>query len=263
MRLFLTIFLLVSAVFSLYAHIDESALEIYNESFDRAVYSFALAKGLNAIISVLQSSEVNFSLFLAGGTIGIGQILDPINDLVERFSMIMLISSVSLGVQHLLLLLGKSIFIKALLGLSIVVLVVGIWVKKFHIKHVFEWNVKLVLILFILRFGAVFFLYANEMLYNEVYAQEYKNSSDYIDRYKSNLEKLKQDQKRLDASLSNLESKSEAFSKRVIKLITIFVVTTILFPLLFLWFFIFLLRTIFNTKTDYAIISQLKHKGKE
>lgn len=258
MKIFLTFILVVVALCSLFVEIDKSAFLIYNESFDRAIYSFALAKGLNAIISVLQSSEVNLSFFV-GATIGIGQVLDPINDLVERFSMIMLISSVSLGVQHLLLLMGKSMFVKVLLLLSAVIVIIGIWVKKFNISVIFNFVFKLLLLLIVLRFGAVVFIHANEILYNKVYATEYKESSDFIDRYKSNLEVLQKDQKRLASSLPQLESRSETFSKKVIKLITIFVVTTILFPLFFIWIFLYLMRFIFHVKIDYGIISQLKY----
>ena len=260
MKVFLTVILACIGLISLFSELDLAALEIYDETFDRAVYSFALAKGLNAIISVLQSSEVNLSFFV-GATIGIGQILDPVNDLVERFSMIMLISSVSLGVQHLLLILGKSLFLKFLLALFTTIVIVGIWVKKLEASFIFRISIKIVALLIILRFGAVIFIYANQALYNEVYAHQYQTSSTYIDGYKSNLETLKQDQKRLSSSLSKLESKSEIFSKKVIELITIFVVTTILFPLLFIWFFIILFRFIFNIKINYDIIPSLKIQG--
>ena len=259
MKIFLTIILLAISLLSLYSQVDTNAIEIYDETFDRAVYSFALAKGLNAIISVLQSSEVNLSFFV-GATVGIGQILDPINDLVERFSMIMLISSVSLGVQHLLLLFSKSMFIKVLLIVSASIVAIGIWVKKLEASAILSVFIKVLFLLIILRFGAVVFVHSNHFLYNEVYAGEYKTSSIYVSKYKSNLEVLQQDQKKLASSLSKLESKSEAFSKKVIKLITIFVVTTILFPLMFLWFFIFLLRLVFSIKIDYAIIFSIQNK---
>ncbi len=109
MKIFLSLILLVISTLSLYTQLDENGLLLYKETFDRAMYSFALVKALNALISLIQSTEINVSLFV-GATIGVGQILDPINDLVERFSLVMLVSSVSIGVQHLLLLLAKSIF---------------------------------------------------------------------------------------------------------------------------------------------------------
>ena len=259
MKIFLTIFLVLLSMISLYSELDNAALKIYDETFDRAIYPFALAKGLNAVISVLQSSEVNLSFFV-GATIGIGQILDPLNDLVERFSAIMLLSSVSLGVQHLLLIISKSIFVKILLIVFTVVSILFLWIKKFQTSYALQMSMKLVLILLVLRFGAVFFVYTNEILYNEVYEGEYNTSKDFINGYKSNLESLQQDQKRLATSLNQLESKSETFSNKVIKLITIFVVTTILFPLLFIWFFIFIIKLIYNKEVDYAIILRLNQK---
>ena len=262
MKIFLSVILLVMAVLSLYAQVDESAMEIYNESFDRAVYSFALVKGLNALISVIQSTEINVSLFV-GATVGIGQILDPINDLVERFSVVMLISSVSIGVQHLLLLLGKSMFVKVLLILSIFVTLLGLWIKKLSISKMFTIALKLVMLLLILRFGALIFIYSTQFIYQEVYSQEYENSNKYIQTYKSELETIRDNKKDMDTLLERLKYKTETFSKKVIKLITIFVVTTILFPLFFLWLFVFLIRLIFDTRIDYDILSQLKNKERE
>ena len=261
MKIFLSIFLVVIAVLSLYAQVDESAMTIYSQSFDRAVYSFALVKGLNALISVIQSTEINVSLFV-GATVGIGQILDPINDLVERFSVVMLVSSVSIGVQHLLLLLGKSIFVKVLLLVSIFTTLLGLWIKKLNMSNMFVISIKLVMLLLILRFGALIFIYSTQFIYQEVYSQQYEDSNKYIQVYKSELETIRNNRKDMDTLLERLKYKTETFSKKVIKLITIFVVTTILFPLLFLWFFVFLLRLIFDAKIDYGILSQFKDKEK-
>lgn len=261
MRIFLTILLLLISILSLYVQIDESAMQIYNETFNRAVYSFAIVKGLNALISVIQSTEINLSLFV-GANVGIGEILDPINDLVERFSVVMLVSSVSIGVQHLLLLLGKSIFVKVLLLISAFFVLLGLWVKKLDKSIMFIFSIKLFLLLFILRFGAVVFIYSTQFVYNEVYSQEYENSNKYIQTYKDDLEVMKKSKTEFDSLWLKLKDKTETFTKKVIKLITIFVVTTIIFPLLFLWFFIFLIRLIFNIKLDYDKIYEYLNKAR-
>ena len=255
MKIILTIFLVLSAVLSLYTQVDSNALEIYDESFDRAVYSFALVKGLNAIISVIQSTEINLSLFV-GATVGIGQVLDPINDLVERFSVVMLVASVSIGVQHLLLLLGKSIFLKILLFASVSFTLLSIWVKKLDNAFIFFFSLRLVLLFLVLRFAAVVFIYTTEFIYEEVYAEQYQKSNTYIQTYKDELEVLQQNKTQMDGLWLELKNKTEKFSKKVIELITIFVVTTIVFPLLYIWLLVFLIKVIFNIKFDYDIISQ-------
>lgn len=263
MKIFLSVLLVLISIMSLFLSVDDSAMAIYNENFDRAVYSFALAKGLNAIISVIQSSEIEVSFFV-GVTVGFGEILDPLNDLIERFSWIMLASSVSIGIQHLLLLLGQSIFVKAILIVSIVVTLLGIWVKKLHHASALLFSIKLVFLLLVLRFGAIVFIYTTQMFYNQVYSEQYHSSTELIKEYKTDLEVIQKEKKGIESYLENFEHKMESFSEKVIKLITIFVVTTIIFPLLFLWFFIFLIKWVFNLKFDDSkVLSMLNKKNKK
>ena len=262
MKIFLTLFLLFMAVLSFSTQVDASAMEIYKETFERAVYSFALVKGLNAIISVLQSTEINLSLFV-GATVGVGEILDPINDLVERFSFVMLVSSVSIGIQHLLLLVGKSLFIKSFLLLSAGISIFALWMKKFNTNFVFVFFIKLFLLLLILRFGAVVFVYSTEFIYKEVYIKEYTLSNDYIQAYKDDLDVLRENKQEFNSLWVQLKNKTETFSNKVIQLITMFIVTTVLFPLVFLWFLVFLMKFIFNLKLNYALLTGFKNKREE
>ncbi len=259
MKIFLSALLVIIALFSILVDVDESAIKLYYESFDRAVYSFALAKGLNAVISVIQSSEINVSFFV-GATVGLGEILDPLNDMVERFSWVMLMSSVSIGIQHLLLILGKSMFIKAALIISSVVTLTIMWVKKLHNSTAVLLILKIFVLLFVLRFGAVIFVYTNESFYNNIYADNYKNSTAFISDYKEDLEEIQKEKKELDSYWSDFENKMDAFSKKVIKLITIFIVTTVIFPLLFLWFLIILIRWVFNLKFDREKVMLMLNK---
>jgi len=252
MKNILTIFIVLVCVLGLFLDFDENSIKLYNEAFDRAVYSFALAKGLNGVISVLQSSEINMSFFV-GATIGIGQILDPINDLIERFSVIMLISSISLGVQHLFILLGKSICVKSILLFFSLILIMLIWIKKISNSFLFKITVKIFLLILVLRFATVFFMQANSLLYVNIYENDYKKSSSYIENYTKDL-KIIQKNRNLEDSLSNLEKKSELFSKKVIKMATFFVITTIIFPILFIFFLIFVIKSIFNLKIEYNSI---------
>ena len=69
----------------------------------RALLGYAVARGLNGAISVAQGTEVAVQPAGIGVNFAPGEILDPINDLVERFSWIMMLAASSLGVQKVLL----------------------------------------------------------------------------------------------------------------------------------------------------------------
>ena len=89
-----------------------------NQAFTGAGLIYATARGINALVSVLQGTELNV-VFV---TFAIGEALDPINDLVERFSAVVLFALGSLALQKILLgLVSHSLFnaLLSMLGLAV------------------------------------------------------------------------------------------------------------------------------------------------
>ena len=95
--------LVVSIVTSQSGWLDRSARGFYGESIKQVLIAFGLARTVNAVISVAQDTDVDVHPVGIGMTIGVGEILDPVNDMVERFSWVMVLSATSLGVQRVLL----------------------------------------------------------------------------------------------------------------------------------------------------------------
>ena len=79
---------------------DRKGADWMEASFTRTLAALAATRGLDSAISLAQSSEVSFS-FGPGGSLGIGQALDPVNDLVEQYGSLLLTSTTALGVQRL------------------------------------------------------------------------------------------------------------------------------------------------------------------
>lgn len=77
-------------------------------TFARTLGALAATRGLDSAISLAQSSEVSFS-FGPGGSLGIGQALDPVNDLVEQYAAVLLTSTTALGVQQIGLRIGRAL----------------------------------------------------------------------------------------------------------------------------------------------------------
>lgn len=98
----LSILLVVAVVFSWTRPLDATALTEVDEGFQRALASYAIARTLNAVISVAQGTEVSLQVGV-GATFAPGQVLDPLNDLVEQFGDWMLAASVAFGIMHVLL----------------------------------------------------------------------------------------------------------------------------------------------------------------
>jgi len=94
---------IVASVVALLPVTDNIGHEHIDTAFKRALAAAAIARGLNGVISVAQGTELGIQPAGVGVNFTPGEILDPVNDLVERFSWIMLLASSSLGVQKVLL----------------------------------------------------------------------------------------------------------------------------------------------------------------
>jgi hypothetical protein len=82
--------------------LDRLAGERTQVAFERALVTFAVARTLNGIISIAQGTEIALQPAGVGVVISAGEILDPLNDLIEQFSWLVLLAASSLGMQLLI-----------------------------------------------------------------------------------------------------------------------------------------------------------------
>ena len=100
---------------------------------------YGTARAINALVSLLQGTEVNAWV----ATFAVGELLDPVNDLIERFSGVITIVMASLALQALLL----GVFSGLWIDVSLVALGgLAFWA---HQKGSPEWAFKTLRIFFI------------------------------------------------------------------------------------------------------------------
>ena len=102
-RIAWTATILLSVAIAASGVVDETAGELAEDAFKRALVTFAVARTLNGVISLAQGTELSLEPGGVGVNLGVGEILDPVNDLVEQFSGVMLVAASSLGLQNVLL----------------------------------------------------------------------------------------------------------------------------------------------------------------
>ena len=102
-RLLWTAIIVLAVTGAVTGHIDRASEEQAENALKNALVTFAVARTLNGVISAAQGTEVALEPGGVGVVLSVGEVLDPINDLVERFSSVMLIAASSLGLQMLLL----------------------------------------------------------------------------------------------------------------------------------------------------------------
>ena len=179
----LSIFTLMLLILAWTNAVDTAAIEYVNNSLVDAGLIFATARGINAVISVLQGTEID-ALFI---TITVGELLDPINDLIERFSAIML---AALGVLVVLKLMLEIVGHDAFNILLTVVAVIAIGALALNRRDLYQLGAKLLIITIVFRFGLSFVAFATEIVDETFLLDREKKQQQSMEIFLDELEEL-------------------------------------------------------------------------
>jgi hypothetical protein len=228
--------------------LDTIAKQYTESGLKRAFATFAAARAMNATISVLQSIRVG-----AGASIQLGAVLDPLDDLLEQFSAIMLAATLSFATQRLL------IDVSGAWPVSVLLTVLFLAWDVFHLKNWAPpgWLPKLALGLLCLRFAVPTMALGSEVTYQLLLASKYEasqaqiKSADVPDVEVQVGEGLAERVKLWWAQSTDIGKKIEALKaradgwvKHIVMLAAVFLVQTVVLPLLFLWAMLRLYRVL-------------------
>ncbi|MDH5327536.1 MAG: hypothetical protein OEZ68_16540 [Gammaproteobacteria bacterium] len=248
--------LLISAAAGL-GLLDHFGERYTEQAFERAIITFGVARGLNAVISVAQGTEVAIHPAGFGVNFTPGQILDPINDLIEQFSWVMLASSASLGIQKIFLSICSSWPVTLTLMVLLLVWLWGVWRSVFPVAPG-RWLTSALLILLFIRFSVPVAAIAGEVFYRYFLSEQYQEATQQLEQTKeaisslnANFQNFPEPQGMLDRAkgwfdsamnLMDLDRRLEAYkqaatdaSRHAINLTVVFLIQTVIFPILFLW----------------------------
>lgn len=258
-RLLLSVLVLIMAVLAALGTVDSTGKHYADEAFKRALVTFAVARTLNGVISVAQGTEVAVEPAGVGVNFTVGQILDPVNDLVERFSAVMLVATSSLGLQNILLRISAWWGISLFLILAAIFYLVTMWASSPKLTRFGTAAVRLLLVAAFMRFAVAFLIIASNLVFNTFLAAEQAAATRALETTTAQIQEISDEAdvpdlenqsfmerlgSMLDDSLGsmNVKERLAAFrdrmsnaSEHIINLIVIFVMQTILLPLFFVW----------------------------
>lgn len=248
--------LLALLVLSWAPQVDTFAENTVDAALTRALAAFAIARGINGAISVAQSTEIAVQPAGIGVSLSPGEILDPVNDLVEQFSSLMLAASASLGLQKLLIGVSAWLPLKILLTVAVIAwFLVGIRGSP-RARGIAR---SAALGLLVLRLAVPVSAVASEAAYRMLLADDYAQSSaaladtaqllaeqskalrppmppeaTLLDRARALIDDARETFD-LGARLEQLQATATEATRQIITLIAVFVVQTVLLPLGLMW----------------------------
>lgn len=248
---------------------DSPAMQQVDSGLKRALVSFATARALNAVISVAQGTEASIQPLGFGVTLTPGQVLDPVNDLVEQFSNLMLAASVVFGVQKVLL----SIASYWPVSFALTIVALGWTLTYFRQIQPPALLSRLLVILLMLRFAIPVVTIGTDLVWQKFLANDYAVSQNSISSASGQVDKLSPsipsaaDSQGLLAKMKdwfsktadvkvqfeNLKEAAEQATEHIIKLIVIFLLQTLVIPVLLLWAIYGVVRRAIDTPRNQVV----------
>lgn len=255
--------------------LDRIGYEQTEAGFKRALLVFAVSRGLNGVISVAQGTEVAVEPVGIGLNFKPGEILDPINDLVERFSWVMLASSASFGIQRILLDVMASTWLGyAAVAAVLLLLAIVWWPRGRRIGQIVRLLSRLALALLIVRLSVSLMAIGGERFYQAFLEPQYSESRGQLELAASHIGEVNDelqpalpkgegesllDQARrvydtatravdVEARMAAFNQAAANISEHAINLIVVFLMQTVLFPLFSLWLLWQLLKRILRAR---------------
>lgn len=176
-RVALVVALAIMVACSWLIPVEIAANEQVDAGFKRALVTFATARALNGLLSLLETTEISATPVGVGVKFSPGQLLKPVNDFVEQFSHLMLIASVAFGIEKILISIGSSWMASLLLTAAAI-----IW-SYFHIKK--QWAPagcsRILAVLLMIRFAMPIAIIGSDALFNQFMSDEYNSSQQLLD----------------------------------------------------------------------------------
>lgn len=246
--------------------LDQPAAGYLDSALKRTLITFAVARALNGSISMLQDADLSISPAGVGVTVSPGELLDPINDLLEQFSSILLLASISLGVQKILLSISGGILFSIALSAALLFALLLHWRGAALPWRRLCWRLSALLLL--LRFFVPVYALASHALDQYFLAPRFEEASAALDLSRTEVEAVtaepaaapaveagigerlagwfREAGETLDvrARVNQLREKLGSVTEHIVTLSVVFLLQSVLLPLLFLSLAGFLLRSV-------------------
>lgn len=151
--------------------LDSQADQYFAMSIQQATVAYATCRVVNGSVSVLKESDLQLQPAGVGLSLAIGQALDPIDDMVERASDVLVTSITSLGLQKLIYEMAVT-QVPGLLGVLLLMLSFSLFFSSRRVLHFQRGCVHLMILFLVARMCLPLSSLANDFLNDQFFEPE-------------------------------------------------------------------------------------------
>ncbi|MCP4023043.1 MAG: hypothetical protein GY729_14475 [Desulfobacteraceae bacterium] len=185
----------------------------FQKAITKAGVAYATCRVLNASVSIVQNSSLQLEPAGVGISLAVGQALDPIDDMTERLSDVLVTAITSLGIQKLAYEICISI-VPPILSILLLLASILLWFENERLRSLQKTVSRFILLIIIARFCLPISSVADEYLYKHFFANQISEANQALAVGSAELDKLKEiSLPQIDGVLGTIEN-SASFLKQ-------------------------------------------------
>jgi len=181
--------------------LDTKATQLNIETTKDVATTLAITRSINAGLSVIENSSLLVGVGVQAD-VAIGEVVNPINDFLDRFSWILLFSLISLGIQNLIIVLSQTILINTILTITILSTIFSFYKQIKFSNFLYKF---LIFIIFI-RFAIPSIQYINGYIYQHMMAQKVVTIQQKNEKFNKEIQKFIPNSEITKKTILNLEN---------------------------------------------------------
>ncbi|HBI15060.1 MAG TPA: hypothetical protein DDY20_06040 [Desulfobulbaceae bacterium] len=242
--------------------LDAATDAYFREAITKAGVTYATCRVINASVSVVKDSSLQLEPAGVGLSLAVGQSLDPIDDMTERLSDVLVTAITSLGVQKLAYEMSVSLA-PPLLSVLLLAVSLLIWFEKKRLTLLHRAMTQFILLLVVARFCLPVSALANEYLQKHFFADRIAASTKELAVGTAELDKLADvSLPEIDGVLGTIENSALFLKRKSAEFKNVLVVTVTnagdiienLLELTFLYVGIFLIQVVILPLLSFWIL---------
>lgn len=151
--------------------LDQAADTYFHEAISKGGVSYATCRIINASVSIIKESSLHLEPAGVGLSLAVGQALDPIDDMTERLSDVLVTAITSLGVQKLAYEIGISL-VPPVLAVFLFLFALLIWFNTTKLVLLYKTIIRFALLLVLARFFLPLSSMANTFINTEFFVPQ-------------------------------------------------------------------------------------------
>jgi hypothetical protein len=244
----------------------------FRKAITKAGVAYATCRVINASVSIVKESTLQLEPIGIGISLAVGQTLDPIDDMTERLSNVLVTAITSLGVQKLAYEISVS-FVPPVISIFLFVLSILLWFENETLVSLQKIITRFIIIIIIARFCLPISSLADEYLHKHFFADQISDANKKLAVGSAELDKLKDlSLPEIDGVLGTIENSASFLKQKTIEFqnvlvatvtntgdiidnllkltflyVGVFLIQVVILPLLSFWFLVKIANALFHT----------------